>query len=142
MGNDSYQASAGAGAVAVLTVERPDDRDALSRVGRYYELVDAGDVAGLVDLFAADAVYQRPGYEPIVGHEGLHRFYRDQRVIKQGRHTVTDMVVHGDRVAVQGRFHGVLHSGAEVDLRFADFFGLTEDLAFARRETYFFQPMV
>lgn len=114
----------------------------MARVGRYYELVDAADVSALIDLFAADAVYQRPGYEPIVGHEGLNRFYRDQRLIAHGRHTVTEMVVHGDSVAVQGRFHGVLRSGAEVELRFADFFHLTPELTFSRRDTYFFQPLV
>ncbi len=37
------------------------------RVEEYYSLVDAGDVAGLVDIFAADAVYYRPGYQPLVG---------------------------------------------------------------------------
>lgn len=36
-------------------------------VRRYYDLVDAGETDALVGLFAEDAVYLRPGYEPLVG---------------------------------------------------------------------------
>lgn len=136
------RASSDAGSGAAGIPGDLDSQAARARVGRYYELVDAADVSGLIGLFAADAVYQRPGYEPIVGHEGLSRFYRQERLIAHGRHVLTEMVAHGDSVAVQGRFHGVLRSGAEVDLRFADFFRLTRDLTFSRRDTYFFQPLV
>ncbi|MGC4806688.1 nuclear transport factor 2 family protein [Micromonospora sp. DT233] len=114
-----------------------------SRVRRYYELVDGGDVPALVGLFAADAVYHRPGYPPIVGREALERFYREQRVIRQGRHTLRTLVGSGAEIAVHGEFHGVLHDGREVALRFADFFTFADDEpAFSRRDTFFFAPLV
>ncbi|WP_406723636.1 nuclear transport factor 2 family protein [Streptomyces sp. GD-15H] len=112
------------------------------RVRRYYELVDAGDVSGLVKLFDRDAVYHRPGYQPLVGHAGLERFYREGRVIEEGRHTVSLLVQQGDDVAVQGSFAGRLRDGRAVELRFADFFSFSEANAFRRRDTFFFTPMV
>ncbi|MFF8835275.1 nuclear transport factor 2 family protein [Streptomyces sp. NPDC015130] len=111
-------------------------------VRRYYELVDAGDVPGLVGLFTSDATYHRPGYEPFEGHEGLTRFYGGARVIRTGRHTLTKVLVEGSDIAVHGEFNGELHDGTTVGLRFADFFQLTADGRFARRDTFFFAPLV
>lgn len=113
-----------------------------AQVRRYYALVDDGDVQGVVGLFADRAVYERPGYDPIVGRDGLDAFYRGQRVIDTGRHTVVKLVVGSNDAAVEGEFRGTLKDGSEVDLRFADFFQLNEDLLFEVRNTYFFSPMV
>jgi len=123
----------------------PDERPArtgVAQVLRYYELVDQGDVPGLVGLFEPDAVYCRPGYEPMVGHDGLTEFYRDQRVIREGRHIITDVVAASSQVAVRGEFNGVLHDGRAVSLRFSDFFEIGDGGAFRRRDTYFFAPLV
>src|SRR5829696_2984426 len=96
-------------------------------VHRYYQLVDQGDVPALVSLFTPDATYHRPGYEPLVGHEGLTRFYGQDRVIKEGAHTVSTVVAD---------------DGREVGLRFADFFTVTAEGRFSRRDTFFFAPLV
>ncbi|MEV0781237.1 nuclear transport factor 2 family protein [Streptomyces sp. NPDC050433] len=114
----------------------------LRQIQRYYELVDAGDVSGLVALFAPDAVYRRPGYEPLVGTAELERFYREQRVIKEGRHALSSHLVQGDEGAVHGTFEGVLHDGREVSVRFADFFVFSDSGAFRSRDTFFFAPSV
>lgn len=123
-------------------VLHPTGTALVGQVRRYYELVDSGDINGLVDLFAVDAVYHRPGYEPLIGHGDLRRFYHDQRIIDTGAHTVTRIVANGYDVAVDGEFAGVLRDGRQVRLRFADFFTLTPDLAFERRDTFFFAPLV
>uniref|UniRef100_A0AAU3H3D1 Nuclear transport factor 2 family protein n=1 Tax=Streptomyces sp. NBC_01401 TaxID=2903854 RepID=A0AAU3H3D1_9ACTN len=112
------------------------------RIHRYYALVDDGDVQGVVGLFAPSAVYERPGYDPIVGRDGLDAFYRGQRVIDRGSHTVVKLVVGPHDAAVEGGFRGTLKDGSEVELRFADFFRLDDDLLFEVRNTYFFSPMV
>ncbi|WP_406150576.1 nuclear transport factor 2 family protein [Streptomyces sp. NBC_01012] len=112
------------------------------RIHRYYALVDDGDVQGVVGLFARRAVYERPGYDPIVGRDGLDAFYRGQRVIDRGCHTVVKLVVGAHDAAVEGGFRGTLKDGSEVELRFADFFRLDDDLLFEVRNTYFFSPMV
>ncbi|MFI7672827.1 nuclear transport factor 2 family protein [Actinophytocola sp. NPDC049390] len=111
-------------------------------VRRYYELVDQGDVDGLVALFDPEAVYHRPGYPPLCGKEELLRFYSSQRVIKEGKHTVGTLVANGAEVAVHGEFHGTLHSGETVEARFADFFRCHPDGTFARRDTFFFVPLI
>ncbi|MCH8614231.1 nuclear transport factor 2 family protein [Arsenicicoccus dermatophilus] len=109
-------------------------------VRRYFELVDAGETEALVQLFAPDATYERPGYPPITGHEGLRAFYGGERVIESGRHTLTHAVVAGDEVAVQGTFRGVRRDGAPLDLRFSDFYTLDGD-RIVRRTTYFYAPL-
>lgn len=111
-------------------------------VRHYYKLVDDNDVDGLLDLFAADAVYHRPGYEPLTGRDNLERFYRGERVIAEGTHSLHTVVVEGEQVAVHGEFSGVLKDGSSVQLRFADFFAVGVDGRFARRDTFFFSPMV
>jgi steroid Delta-isomerase len=114
----------------------------VSTVRRYYELVDSGDVRGLIGLFAPDARYYRPGYPPLVGRAELERFYSEQRVIKEGLHVLSAVVAAGDDVAVHGEFKGVLRNGQRVDARFADFFSFGPDGHFTRRDTFFFAPLV
>ncbi|MET8327368.1 nuclear transport factor 2 family protein [Streptomyces sp. NPDC005181] len=58
----------------------------LKRVREYYELVDSGRVRELVELFADNAEYHRPGYEPLQGRAGLGNFYQTRRVIRDGAH--------------------------------------------------------
>jgi ketosteroid isomerase-like protein len=111
-------------------------------VRHYYELVDAGDVDGLLDLFAPDAVYHRPGYAPLVGRAELERFYSTDRIIAEGTHALHTVVAAGDKVAAHGEFTGTLKDGNRVTLRFADFFAVRQDGRFARRDTFFFSPAV
>lgn len=118
----------------------------MDRVRLYYALVDSltdeEALDRLVALFAADAVYRRPGYEPIAGHPQLRRFYGSERVIERGSHTIDAEVARDSTVAVHGTFAGVLKTGAEVSLRFADFFVVGGDGRFVRRDTFFFAPLV
>ncbi|ADJ46520.1 hypothetical protein AMES_4695 [Amycolatopsis mediterranei S699] len=114
---------------------------AIAMARHFYDCVDSTDVAGAAGLFAADARYHRPGYEPFAGPEGITRFYTHDRVIRSGRHVLTTVVAVGDDVAVRGEFHGVGHDGSPVDLRFADFFEVGPDNLFTRRETFFFAPL-
>jgi len=120
--------------------ERSDT--AAERVRRYYRHVDAHEIDALLDLFADDAVYARPGYEPLNGRAEIENFYRAERVITSGRHTVCSVLVDGAQVAVHGEFAGTVRTGEQVGLRFADFFVLDETGRFTRRDTFFFAPLV
>lgn len=111
-------------------------------VERYYRLVDENEVDALIDLFAPDAVYRRPGYEPLHGRDALRSFYSGERVIASGRHEVDALVADADTVAVHGRFVGVLKDGSDACLRFADFYTFDEQGRFATRDTFFFAPLV
>jgi steroid delta-isomerase len=113
-----------------------------ARVRTYYDLVDASDITELVKLFAQDAVYRRPGYPPLRGRGELERFYREERVIKSGRHTLETVVSSPPRVAVTGSFSGTLHGGQHATLQFADFFVFGADGKFSGRDTYYFTPLV
>ncbi|WP_380280557.1 nuclear transport factor 2 family protein [Kitasatospora purpeofusca] len=111
-------------------------------VRRYYRLVDEGDIGGLLRLFEPGAEYHRPGYPKLTGHSELERFYRDERVIASGRHSLAKLIRDGRDVAVHGVFEGVLRDGSRASLRFADFFRVTERGTFSRRETFFFTALV
>lgn len=112
---------------------------AQASVRAYYEAVDADDVETLIGLFAPDATYERPGYDPFVGHDALRAFYTGDRVIASGRHTLDAVVVEesGVQVACHGRFEGTLKDGSSASLRFADFYVLDAEGRFARRTTFF-----
>jgi steroid Delta-isomerase len=115
------------------------DAEALAR--RFYDHVDDGDVPGLAAMFAPEASYHRPGYEPFHGPEGMTDFYGRGRKIRSGRHTLICIVATASTVAVRGEFHGTLHDGSPIELGFADFFELGPDQLFTRRDTFFFAPL-
>jgi hypothetical protein len=72
---------------------------------KYYATVDAGDPEATTALFAADATYDRPGYDTFAG-PAIGEFYRGDRIIVSGAHTVTEVVVDGNRAATRGEFNG------------------------------------
>lgn len=109
---------------------------------RYYALVDAGDVDGVVGCFAEDAVYHRPGYAPMEGRAALAEFYGGERVIADGRHELDEVVVDGRRVAVHGRFVGTLKDGSAARVGFADFWVLDEEDRATSRRSFFDTPAV
>lgn len=111
-------------------------------VRRYYQTVDSPTPAAVVDLFAGDAVYRRPGYEPIIGREALLAFYEGERVIAEGNHEIVGVLVDGPaRAAVEGHFSGRLRDGSSVTLGFADFFTVRKGVI-VDRNTYFDTPAV
>jgi steroid delta-isomerase len=116
-------------------------RDGETLIRRYYELVDANEVADMVALFQPEATYCRPGYPDLVGHADITRFYARQRKFRSGAHTLTAVLDTGGRVAVHGSFRGELHDGSTMELRFADFFEIGQDGRFSRRDTYYFAPL-
>lgn len=118
------------------------DPAALQQITRLYQLVDAGDAAGVADLHAAGAVYHRPGYEPMCGREAVFWFYHRDRIIADGQHRIELAVADEEQVAVHGRFSGRLHDGSAVDLRFADFFSLDRAEQIVERRTFYFTHTV
>lgn len=122
--------------------ERPGPAPApAARVRAYYRHVDAGDVDALLELFAEDCIYERPGYAPLVGKAALAHFYATVRVIESGRHELGAVIGRGDTVAVEGRWSGRLRNGSDAEVRFAEFFVFSDDLI-ARRRTYFYAAAV
>lgn len=105
-------------------------------VGGYYRDIDRRDVTAALSRFAPDAVYRRPGYDAFVGVQAISAFYRDRRVISDGRHDLESIIEDADTVAVRGSFRGVSHGGHALAVRFADFWRFS-GLLVIERDTYF-----
>jgi steroid delta-isomerase len=108
---------------------------------KYYATVDAGDPEATTALFAADATYDRPGYDTFAG-PAIGDFYRGDRIIVSGAHTVTEVVVDGNRAATRGEFNGKLKDGSDAHEGFADFFEFDAAGLIAKRTTYFYRAAV
>lgn len=109
---------------------------------RYYRAVDAGDVEGVLAWFAEDAVYHRPGYEPMRGRETLRAFYGSARLIESGSHRLDQLLVQGRSTAVRGVFTGLLKDGSHVAIGFSDFVDYDEAGLAVERRSYFDVPGV
>lgn len=112
------------------------------KVRQYYYLVDAMKIDELVDLFAPDTVYYRPGYLPIIGRPSLRKFYLEERIIKTGEHTIEELLADDQSAAVTGRFTGSITGDVSADIRFADFFRFDEFENIEMRKTFFFVAAV
>jgi ketosteroid isomerase-like protein len=111
--------------------------DELERiVKKYYAAVDTGDLDTLFSIFSDDIVYKRPGYKPIEGMKNFQAFYRENRVIKEGHHTLLNITVKDPYVVVEGEFNGVLKDGARTYTQFVDVYTFSNGKA-TRRHTYF-----
>ena len=110
-------------------------------VHELFDAIDSNRWERLPELFDAEVVYERPGYEPFRGLERLDRFYREERVIASGRHHLTGVVVGDGQAACWGRFVGVHRDGSPLDVDFADTYELA-DGRIRLRKTFFFRPAV
>lgn len=121
-----------------------DRSDLHQRTREYYRLVDADDLDGVLDWFADDAVYYRPGYDPIRGRQELRAFYGGERVIASGQHVLESVLGDGRSVAVRGRFEGTLKDGSAATVGFADFIDYDDQqpARVRQRRSYFDSPAV
>ena len=103
-------------------------------VRQYYELVDEGAYDELVELFAEDVRYERPGQAAIEGRDALRKFYEEGRPLEDGSHELESVVADGATVAVRGRFTG-RQDGESVAFAWADFHEFDGD-HIARRYTF------
>lgn len=102
---------------------------------RYYEFIDAEQYTELFELFSDDITYHRPGQPPLEGKAEFERFYREDRPLEDGSHTIEEYIVDGDRVCVRGRFEGTLN-GDPVSFGFADIHQFNDDGVIVERWTY------
>lgn len=110
-------------------------------VHRLFEVIDSRQWERLPELFDAEVVYERPGYEPFRGLERLDRFYRVERVIAGGKHHLEGCVVGETQAACWGRFIGVHRDGSPIDEAFADTYQL-DGGRIRFRKSFFFRPAV
>ena len=112
-----------------------------ARLRRMFESIDGSDWGTLSDVLHPEVVYERPGYDPLVGLERVLRFYRDERRVASGRHEIHGIVVDGPAGACWGRMRGTMKDGSTADVRFAEVYSF-EGERIRTRCSYFFQPAV
>ena len=116
--------------------------DARALVSRLFGVIDGAQFDDLGDVFAEEAVYERPGYEPLQGLPRIERFYRHERVIGSGQHQVEDVTCSDlGSVVSYGVFRGESRDGAPLEERFADVYRVQSG-KILRRTTYFFRPAI
>ncbi|WP_407990582.1 nuclear transport factor 2 family protein [Kitasatospora sp. CMC57] len=119
----------------------PDTIAAESLVRHLFDVVDGRRWEGLAEVFAEHAVYERPGYEPLVGLGRISRFYTHERIIASGSHEVDHVTEGLETAACWGRFRGESVSGDPLDEQFADTYVLV-DGKITRRKTFFYRPAI
>jgi ketosteroid isomerase-like protein len=106
-----------------------------------FSVVDARDWEAMPGFFCEDVVYERPGYEAIVGIANLLHFYEHVRIIATGTHYLEQIVIGEHSGSCWGRFIGAKRDGTPLDERFADVY-LFKDGKIRQRRSYFFRPAV
>ncbi|HET7233651.1 MAG TPA: aminotransferase class IV [Longimicrobium sp.] len=119
----------------------PSPAAAPNFVVELFRKIDSRDWVALEASLHEDVVYERPGYDPLVGRDRVLHFYREERVIAAGQHHLERVVIDGDSGACWGRFVGVHKNGSPIDERFADVYLLKDGRIHARR-SFFFRPAV
>jgi ketosteroid isomerase-like protein len=116
-------------------------KEHVSLIKGMFAAIDARDWDALPVFFHSDIVYERPGYDPFVGCDRVMRFYRDERVIQRGVHTLEGIVVENGRAAAWGWIDAVHVDGAPIKHSFADIYLLDQHTIKLRR-SHFFVPAV
>lgn len=106
-----------------------------------FTAIDTRDWPTLAAFFHPDLVYERPGYDPFVGRDRVLRFYRDERMISWGNHTLFGTVAEPGAAAAWGRIDAMHNDGTPIELGFADIY-LFEEGAIKLRRSHFFVPAV
>ncbi|WP_341719208.1 nuclear transport factor 2 family protein [Micromonospora sp. FIMYZ51] len=110
-------------------------------ISRMFHQIDQADWTELATCFHPEVIYERPGYEPLVGLDRLMRFYRDERAIVESHHTLDEVLRVAESGAAWGQVVGRLVTGVAFDLQFAEIYRFTDGLVAVRR-SYFFTPAV
>ncbi|MDZ7746930.1 MAG: nuclear transport factor 2 family protein [Halobacteriales archaeon] len=105
------------------------------RIRDYYDYIDAEDLDSVFALFADDIVYHRPGQPSLDGMDAFKQFYREDRPLSEGEHTVESLTIGENTVAVRGRFEGK-QDGERVAFGFADHHRFDDEGQITERWTY------
>ncbi|MEH2266223.1 nuclear transport factor 2 family protein [Nostoc sp.] len=103
--------------------------------------VDSYDWNLLLKCFDKNIIYERPGYEPLIGIDQLLHFYKFERIIASGKHQLEHIVIEKNHGVCWGQFMGLHKNGSPINERFADVFSF-EKGKFKTRRTHFFRPAV
>lgn len=108
---------------------------------RLFDAIDGRDWPALEAMLDPDVVYERPGYDPLIGVKDVMHFYRDVRIIVSGRHHLQGVLKGAEVLNYHGHFTGTSRWGDPLDVAFCDVCRLNGELLRHRR-TFFYVPAV
>lgn len=76
-----------------------------------------------------------------VGVEAIIRFYKDIRLIRDGKHTIAKIIIEDKWGSSLGTFSGQLRDSRKMAVAFSDHYTFEDGLIY-ERITYFFAPVV
>jgi hypothetical protein len=103
----------------------------------HHRVVDAQRWSDLRAFYAREAVYQRGSRPLLEGAEAIEQFYRAERGIGSGQHTIKRLAVTAAYAEVDGHFSGVLKSGESVEIEYCDRYEFTLQGQILRRTSTF-----
>ncbi|WP_026795619.1 MULTISPECIES: nuclear transport factor 2 family protein [Planktothrix] len=106
-----------------------------------FDAIDSSDFELLVKYFDQDIIYQRPGYQDLIGIDKLLHFYQYDRVISSGKHHIEKIVVAEKYGSCWGQFIGLHKNGSQLNEMFADVYSF-EHSKIKTRRSYFFRPAI
>jgi uncharacterized protein len=95
----------------------------------------------LGEFFSQAVVYHRPGFPVIGGLAALETFYKEQRQVRMGTHSIESLISDGDQMSCFGRLRGVATNGNNIDIRFAEWYQF-DNGKIVERATYFYEPSI
>ena len=106
-----------------------------------FRTIDDKEWKNLNIIFHQDIIYERPGYQPLIGINCVKNFYENERLVLLGQHQIEQMIVVGNQGACWGQIIGTKKDGSIIDELFADVYHFRDHLIIARR-SYFFRPAI
>jgi len=106
----------------------------VSRIGLYYDSIDAGNIEKALEVFAPNAIYMR-GNRRLDGN--LDAFYKNERNIAHSNHKIEKIAVSHNVVSTIGGFEGTTKNGLPIKTRFKDVFIFANDLVVYRLTEFY-----
>lgn len=103
-----------------------------------FNAVDRRDWDTVAKYFHPELVYDRPGFDQLVGGAAVDNFYRNIRTI-HGVHQFEGFAIDGETGACWGRFVGTRKDGSSLDVEFADCYRFKAGQLW-RRKSFFYVP--
>lgn len=108
-------------------------------IAEIYRSIDHRNWDDLEKLLSPDVLYSRPGYPDFTSRAEFIHFYRHDRPIERGEHSLRAIMTKGPLGCCWGAFNGVYHDGGKIDILFSDWY-LFEDGVVSTRRTFIFAP--
>lgn len=110
-------------------------------VSLFFNAVDNRNWKELELMLDENIVYERPGYEPMVGRQDVMTFYTQKRIISSGRHNIKNILINDNIIVCNGSFSGESNQSLKLDVEFCDIY-FFNGVSLFYRKTFFHVPCI